>query len=63
MEEKVNALRDHILEKCREQGVTISEFERLLMKLSRAKDKRKSEILDALLIPKDKAISDYHHVF
>lgn len=63
MEEKVNALRDHILEKCREQGVTISEFERLLMKLSRAKDKRRLEILDALLIPKDKAISDYHHVF
>ena len=62
-EAKINALRDHILEQCREQDVTIDEFDSLMRKLSFAVRRRKIEAMDTLLIPRDKPISRYYHVF
>lgn len=62
-EAKINALRDHILEKCREQGITIEEFKAVIQTLTCAVDKRRSELTDSVLIPKDKPLSDYYHIF
>lgn len=61
--ERINALRDSILEQCREQGVTVNEFESVVRSLRCAIDRRHSELTDSVLIPKDKPLRDYYHVF
>ena len=61
---KVDALRDSIFKMCREQGVTVKEFDSLHTNLTRAMNKRKTEITDdGVMFPVDKPISNYYHSF
>lgn len=50
-EDKVNALRDHILAECQKQGLTIFEFGRLIHQLEMAEQRRRAMFLDDNIIP------------
>lgn len=50
-DDKVKALRVHILEECKRQGFTRSEFSRLRYLLEKADSDRSSMFLDEPIIP------------
>ena len=60
---KIDALRDQLLEVCRSQHVTVSEFESLILKLEKALAKRKIEITDDVMIPECAPLNNYYHSF
>lgn len=59
-EDKVKALRVHILEECERQSFTIGEFNLLCRGLERTARTRSWEIPETLpLIPEGKTVTDY----
>ena len=59
-EDKVKALRTHILEECKRQSFTIGEFNLVRRGLDRTAHTRSWEIPQTLpLIPEGKTVADY----